>query len=324
MQENLNTEGLKLGHIARRKDLTGQKFGKLTVIEMLYSYRRKKSGQTVTYCRCKCDCGNIVLRQAQKLKTSKLPSCGCAKREIIRDTCGTDVDGQKFGQLTVLETLWDENPVKLRCRCDCGSETIIAKRDVVSGHTQSCGCLHKRRTSESNTKDFTGKKNIHGIEAIQPLHQNKRGVWIWEFRCHCGNVFNGLPARVFSDTRPTVSCGCQLRSSGEAFIEDFLIEHEIPYRTQATYPDCRNINKLRFDFALYDDQINLIALLEYDGRQHYEPIEWFGGEVGYENTKLRDQIKNEYCKENNIALYRIPYTYTPQEISETISNIIYA
>jgi hypothetical protein len=48
-------------------------------------------------------------------------------------------------------------------------------------------------------------------------------------------------------------------------------------------------------------------LIEFDGRQHYEPIEFFGGEEKYISRKKNDQIKTNYCLKNNISLLRIPY-----------------
>lgn len=65
---------------------------------------------------------------------------------------------------------------------------------------------------------------------------------------------------------------------------------------------------LIFDFAIFDKNDNLFGLIEFDGVQHFKPIEIFGGDKALEYTKLRDNIKNEYCKNNNIKLLRIPYT----------------
>lgn len=313
-----------MGHLARRKDLTGQKFGKLTVVEMLYNYKRKKGGQPVTYCRCLCDCGNEVIRQAQKLKTSKLPSCGCAKYEIIKNKYDNHIEGQKFGRLTAIETLWGESPLKVRCLCDCGNEVIVAKTDLTTGHTKSCGCLQADRVSEVNTKDITGKANKYGITAIKPLYQNDYGVWIWQFKCTCGNLFEGLPAKIFSDTRPTISCGCINQSLGEKIVEDYFVSHDINYKTQVSFDDCVYKYVLKFDFGVYDSLWNLKALVEYDGKQHYMPVDYFGGIKSFKENQKRDQIKNNYCKRNNIDLYRIPYVYDADDIRNILSNIIYA
>ena len=64
-----------------------------------------------------------------------------------------------------------------------------------------------------------------------------------------------------------------------------------------TYP-------LKFDFYLPDYN----CCIEYDGKQHFEPIDYFGGKNGFIKTQERDDIKNQYCKNNDIKLIRIPYT----------------
>ena len=66
-----------------------------------------------------------------------------------------------------------------------------------------------------------------------------------------------------------------------------------------------------------------MALLEYDGQQHYESIEYFGGEEAFEKNQIRDEIKNNYCKEHNIKLVRLKYDLTGDEIKEIIINTIY-
>jgi very-short-patch-repair endonuclease len=61
---------------------------------------------------------------------------------------------------------------------------------------------------------------------------------------------------------------------------------------------------LFFDFYLVD----LHICLEYDGIQHFKPISKFGGEMSFQNVRINDKLKDEYCKSNNIRLIRIPYT----------------
>ena len=60
---------------------------------------------------------------------------------------------------------------------------------------------------------------------------------------------------------------------------------------------------LRPDFFL--PNYNLV--IEFDGIQHFEPIEFFGGQEGFEKRQQKDREKNEYCKNNNIDILRIPY-----------------
>ena len=302
--------------MGKRIDLTGQKFGKLTVIEMIYG-----SGDKKTYCRCKCDCGNEVIREQYGLKRTKMPSCGCARKEIMREACGTDINGKKFNRLTVIETLWDENPVKVRCKCDCGKEHVARKTDVVYGNIKSCGCLRSDIISKVNYIDHSGEISDYGVKIIKPSDQkNKHNQQLWECVCPlCGNTFLELPARVLNGH--TTSCGCRIQSNGEKLIEKFFKDNNIEYIPQYKDDRCINIRRLEFDFAVLKDGI-LFCLIEYDGKQHFEPIDFFGGEKGFNDTVARDKIKDEFCSTYNIPLLRLPYYLSNDEIIEQLTNII--
>ena len=96
---------------------------------------------------------------------------------------------------------------------------------------------------------------------------------------------------------------CKNNYKGELKIRDFLEEIGEVFETQYKFKDCRNIFELPFDFYL--PKYNLC--IEYDGIQHFEPIEFFGGELSLEERKLKDSIKDKFCENNNINLLRISY-----------------
>jgi len=100
-------------------------------------------------------------------------------------------------------------------------------------------------------------------------------------------------------------CGCPKcnSSKGEDRIRRFLKKHKIDFLEQYKFEDCKNIYELPFDFYITDLKI----LIEFDGIQHTKPIEIFGGENAFKKTKNNDNIKTEYCKDNNIKLVRIPH-----------------
>lgn len=114
--------------------------------------------------------------------------------------------------------------------------------------------------------------------------------------------------------------GCKkcTNSKGEAFIYDYLNNNDIKFISEKTFEDCRYIAKLKFDFYLTEYNI----CIEYDGIQHYEPRDYFGGIDSYILTKKRDKIKNEYCKNKNIKLFRIKYSDNINEKLEKIKNYI--
>ena len=92
-------------------------------------------------------------------------------------------------------------------------------------------------------------------------------------------------------------------SKGELKISKILEDMCINYETQYMFSDCININRLPFDFYLPDKNI----CIEYDGEQHFRPVDWFGGMVAFNKLKKRDSIKNNYCLKNNIKLIRISF-----------------
>lgn len=101
---------------------------------------------------------------------------------------------------------------------------------------------------------------------------------------------------------------CESNSKGEEYVKMWLDELNIKYIRQHSFDTCRYINRLSFDFYLPDYNI----CIEFDGEQHYKPVEIFGGIEGFKSTKIRDQIKNKWCVENNTDLIRIKYNQVNQ------------
>ena len=300
----------------RFNDLTGQKFGKLTVIIRADNKISGGKNRTMWICRCDCGTNEEIVVSGDYLKRSICPSCGCeATKNRIEKNRKNNI-GEKFGRLTIIDILWDEDRTKAICKCDCGNDYIGVKSDIVSGHTKSCGCLQSENTSLANTKDWSGYIADCGVEFIKQDHMNEKGQWVWECKCGiCGNLFYELPARV--NCGHTTSCGCRIQSFGESYIENLLDNLNVDFKPQYTFEDCKSIYVLRFDFAiLHHDQ--LLGLIEYDGKQHFEPIEFFGGVDGFIKTQERDNIKNTYCRLHNIPLLRIPYTLSTDEIKSEI------
>lgn len=123
---------------ARLDDLTGQRFGFLTVIR-----RVENNGKQVRYL-CKCDCGNEKIFYSTNLKRGLSTSCGCFRREKLSQLYFRDLTGQVYGRLTV-ESLnsYDEknNNYFWNCICECGTRTVVVGNHLKNGHTQSCGCI---------------------------------------------------------------------------------------------------------------------------------------------------------------------------------------
>ena len=121
-----------------------------------------------------------------------------------------------------------------------------------------------------------------------------------------------------------MSCGCLRKTSlGEALIEQYLKSKNILFKKQFSFLNCISEKnaKLLFDFVIFNKENELKCLIEYDGIQHYYPIDFFGGQEAFEYLQKCDNIKNNFCKNNNIKLYRIKYT-DKQSIDKIMADIL--
>jgi len=116
-----------------------------------------------------------------------------------------------------------------------------------------------------------------------------------------------------------VGRGCPRCSEpfGEKLIDKYLQPYKIKYIRQKKFKDCKDKRSLSFDFFI--PIIN--TCIEYDGIQHFSPLDCFGGKIGFESNKKRDFLKTTYCKNNGINLVRIPYYMPKQKIRDVISGL---
>lgn len=142
-------------------DLSGQRFGKLTVI-----CREGANSRHQPTWKCQCDCGNVTVKSGFDLKRGKLPSCGCADAEAKSKGRLEDLTNKKFGHLTVIERVNDiGESAKWLCECDCADHNriVVFGNNLKRGHTTSCGCERKRITTESHTKHGYHHTRIYSV-----------------------------------------------------------------------------------------------------------------------------------------------------------------
>lgn len=148
-----------------KEDLTGKKFGKLTVIEQAED-KIAKNGNHIAMWKCLCDCQennpnpNYVYKAGSQLKAGKGLSCGCYKLEEARQRQTKDLTGIKFGKLTVLELSHyykcknGHHHAVWKCICECQKDkenpeyTYVLGYCLTNGNTKSCGCYRRENTTE--------------------------------------------------------------------------------------------------------------------------------------------------------------------------------
>lgn len=123
----------------KQKKNIGKKFGKLTVISVTDAPDHVNDNRF--YYLCLCECGNFTTVRATDVKSGKVTSCGCAKKDAMSQR-RNDLTGQTFGKLTVLYLSYiKKDTVYWHCVCECGRECDVRGSDLKNGHTSSCGCL---------------------------------------------------------------------------------------------------------------------------------------------------------------------------------------
>lgn len=115
----------------------------------------------------------------------------------------------------------------------------------------------------------------------------------------CGTTWDTLPFNLLQGH----GCPRCNISYGEKEIQDWLINHNIDFIPQKRFEGCKDKKTLPFDFYVPSKN----TVIEFDGEQHSKVIDWFGGEEGLKYRVKHDEIKTQYCKNNNIELLRITY-----------------
>lgn len=194
-------------------DLTGYRFGRLTVIEK--TARRSANGYVIW--RCQCDCGNVVESTRDKLRSGNTTSCGCAKTPRRKDWAG-----RQFGNLTVLAYAGKRSGSNMwRCRCICGAELEVRQSNLQNGCSTSCGCKNRPADSlhfvdgtcvELIRSKTRSKANTSGVRGV--YYNPRRGKWVAQivFKRKC--YYLGGYDRLEDAARA--------RARGEEMYDDFL------------------------------------------------------------------------------------------------------
>ena len=99
-------------------------------------------------------------------------------------------------------------------------------------------------------------------------------------------------------------------SRGEIKIEEILLESGLSFKMEYIFPDLKSPSgrPLRFDFVIFDDDGKIDFIIEYQGKQHYEPSEKFGGKKALYQQQYNDTQKRRFCALHDFNLIEIPYT----------------
>lgn len=271
-------------------------------IEFLSEYKNNSSG-----IRCKClidgyewDGVPHVLLQGHGC-----PECYRKKANRRNEDEFLSELGKRFPTVK-LKSKYIRMGIKVDYECTvCGYEWS-AIPDTILNNPNSVGCPRcagRGRVSEKEYANRVSKTNnlveyIGGFCGMEK-HAN--------FKCvKCGYEWHTTAASILQGK----ACPRCRMSHGAVKIEQYLKNHNITYEREYRFDDCKNERPLPFDFFVP----TLNMCIEYDGEQHFMPVRFGKNETDehvekkFASQKVNDDIKTNYCHENNINLVRIPYT----------------
>ena len=265
-------------------------------IEILEQY---KGNAIKIKCRCKKDGYTWEIKPNDLISGHGCPKCSGNIRktteEFINELKEINSDIEVLG-----EYVNNKTKIKVKCRVDGYIWEMTPKHLL---HKHGCPKCYNdkrgddlRKTHEQFVNELKAVNN--NVEILGEYIDNKTKIKV---KCKkCNHTWNATPNNLLTKCSGCPKCNI---SKGEKRIAKYLDSKNIKYKTQYRFKDCKNSRTLPFDF--YVPSLNVV--IEYDGIQHYEIIDYFGGLDMFIYTKIHDTIKTIYCKENEIKLIRIPY-----------------
>lgn len=278
----------------------------------------------------KCQCGELFHTSFTKFKKKKSPQKTCKKcskerRSNKMKLSFEDVkpEIESYG-LILLSNEYEKIDKPLRLRCKCGEVFDCSLNVIRSYKKYQCNkCSGKHRANLEEVKILTNQI-ANGFKILSTEY--KGVMYKLDFKCPLGHFFRKNWNHFYNEGERCPIC---ISSKGEVEVEKYLRENNFCYIPQYSFKDCVRKQLLAFDFAVFLKG-NLICLIEYDGRHHFQPVN-FGGitdKVAKDKFEVQleiDSIKNKYCKDNNINLIRIPYWYIhkiPKKLDEELRKYI--
>lgn len=243
--------------------------------------------------KCKV-CGNeCFIRAADILSGHGCPKCSHkaltkTHEQYIAELADVNSDIAVIGK-------YINSYTKIKHLClKCGHEWSAKPHSLLHGN--HCPRCSTRRKSHEQYISELAIKNPN-IEVIGEYINANTNIM---HRCIvCGYEWMLRPSHALHG----LGCPSCQETSGEQQVKQWLITNDIKYEYQKRFVDCKNQRMLPFDFYLP----NYNCCIEYDGAQHFREVDLWGGQEYLSQRQFNDEIKNNYCKENNIYLIRIRY-----------------
>jgi len=270
-----------------------------------------------TKMKFRCDCNNIFYTSINTFKNMNKRQCEKCGRE--KQSISQSIGFNKFidyikqnTNLIPLNKEYKNVYTKMDFICECGKEFKTTLSNIKRANKRQCtSCGIKIRTNKirktiDDVTDYITKMELNIILITKEYINNRTKM---DFICECGKEFKTSFERLRGGQISCRVCS-QKETKGEREIRLWLESNNIRFIQEKRFNNCIGLTKyktkLPFDF--YVSKYNLC--IEYDGRQHYKLTRFRGMSeekaiITFERTQINDEIKNKYCKDNNIKLVRL-------------------
>lgn len=298
--------GRKMTHEEYKQKLYGLRGDEYTLIS---EYTGSKDKVKVIHSKC----GNIHEARADgMLKGSNCKFCRYNKLTKTHDEYIEDVQKVHGDAYKVTSQYIGAHDNIEVLHMKCGRTRSVNANSVLQGK-RCVFCYNEGRVK--TTEEF--KEEVYRLEGDDYVIESRyerasQPILITHNVDSCMKTFRMSPNSFLSAGQRCPTCAF---SKGEDNVRKVLEGLNLDYIHEKEFDGLVNVRPLRYDF--YIEELNL--LIEFDGIHHYEPVEHFGGIKYFNYIKRNDAKKNQYCKDNNINLLRIPYTemYNEEEIITT-------
>ena len=243
-------------------------------------------------------CGNIYeVKPMNFIHGRRCPYCGSSAKKT-----NTQFRQEVYilvGNEYVFLDTYVNNYTKIRVKHNkCGNVYEVQPSSFIRGkRCPYCAGLAKKTDKQFKHEVFNLVNNDYTF--LDKYVNNKTKLRVKHNGC--GNVYEVQPNSFLSGKRCPY---CNQTPKGETFISKILDNLNINYEYQKTFDDLRDSQPLSYDFYIPDQNI----LIEYQGLQHYQPIDYFGGDDRFISQQKHDKMKLDYAKEHGYNLITVPYT----------------
>lgn len=205
----------------------------------------------------------------------------------------------------LLETEYINIKTKMFFRCKCGNAFHTSFDEFKTSNKRQCNECGQKNGNDTKFNKYEDVYEEILKTGCKLLSTEYVGVSEQlSIKCAiCGESFD-CSLDVFRNKAIKACPTCNKKvSAGERAFKKLLKQNKINFKHQHSYKDCVYKKRLQFDFLIKD----LGILVEIDGDAHRRAIDYWGGEERLKEQQIKDKIKDDYCKTNNILLIRIPY-----------------